>query len=354
MILRNPMAGPVDDVRPPGDGPLAFHRRLPGYTPGPVRELSDPMGLGGVAVKDESNRFGLPSFKLLGASWATYRTLVARLGEEPAWSTVDELAEHLAPLRPLTLTTATDGNHGRAVAHMAALLGFDARIYVPDDMVPARIEAIESEGATVEVVEGTYDDAVARAAAAGDVVVADTGEGEAPAWVIEGYSTMFRELGDRSFDAVFFPVGVGALAAAVVTAFRPSPTVLVAVQASGAPCLVHSLEAGHVATLPEAPHTIMSGISCGTPSPTAWPLVSRGVDWVVTVDDDQARDAMRVLATEGVVSGETGAAALAGLREVLAKGGDGPDLGPDSSVLVLSTEGATDPIAYAEIVGAQP
>ncbi len=231
---------------------------------------------------------------------------------------------------------------------MAALLGFDARIYVPDDMVPARIEAIEGEGAEVVVVDGTYDEAVAAAAASGDVVVADTGEGDGPRWVIEGYSTMFRELGDRRFDAVFFPVGVGALAAAVVTAFRPGETVLVAVQAAGAPCLVNSLQRGEVSTLPDTPRTIMSGISCGTPSPTAWPIVSRGVDWVVTVSDDQAREAMRVLANEGIVSGETGAAALPGLLEVRGSS-DGPELGDE--VLVLSTEGATDPVAYAEIVG---
>jgi diaminopropionate ammonia-lyase len=96
----------------------------------------------------------------------------------------------------------------------------------------------------------------------------------------------------------------------------------------------------------------MSGISCGTPSPTAWPVVSRGVDWTVTIDDDRAREAMGVLAREGIVSGETGAAALGGLLEVLAATGEGPGLGPDSSVLVLSTEGATDPVAYADIVGA--
>jgi diaminopropionate ammonia-lyase len=353
VIRRNPMAGPVTP-NPPGDGPYAFHRRLQGYEPAPVVTLADGFGLGSVVVKDESNRFGLPSFKMLGASWATYRTLVGRLGEEPAWTTIDELADRLAPLRPLTLTAATDGNHGRAVAHMAALLGFGARIFVPDDMVPARIEAIEAEGADVVMVEGSYDDAVAVAAAAGDVVIADTGAGDAPAWVIEGYSTMFRELGDRRFDAVFFPVGVGALAAAVVTAFRPGPTTLVAVQASGAPCLPHSLDAGRVATLPAPPRTIMSGIACGTPSPTAWPLVSRGVDWTVTIEDDRARDAMRVLAGEGIVSGETGAAALGGLLEVVASSGEGPELGPESSVLVLSTEGATDPEAYAEIVASGP
>ena len=91
MIRPNPMAGPVEPI-PPGDGPFAFHRRLPGYAPAPVVELADPFGLGSVVVKDESNRFGLPSFKMLGASWATYRTLVRRLGDDPDWSTDDELA----------------------------------------------------------------------------------------------------------------------------------------------------------------------------------------------------------------------------------------------------------------------
>ena len=101
-------------------------------------------------VKVEASRFGLPAFKMLGASWATYQVLVARLGREPSWTTVPELAEQFAPLQPLTLVAATDGNHGRAVAAMARLLGFDARIYVPDDMVAARIAGIESEGAVVD------------------------------------------------------------------------------------------------------------------------------------------------------------------------------------------------------------
>ncbi len=349
MILDNPLAGPVEP-RPPGDAPFEFHQRLPGYAPAPVRELSSSLGVGSVTVKDESNRFGLPSFKMLGASWATYRVLADRLGHLPSWSTFDELVDALASLRPLTLTTATDGNHGRAVARMAALLGFDARIFVPADMVAARIEAIESEGASVEVVDGTYDEAVAAAEASGDVVVADVGDGDGPRWVIDGYATMFRELGGLFFDVVVFPVGVGALAAAVVTAFRPGPSVLVAVQADGAPCLLHSLEQGRLATLPFAPHTIMAGISCGTPSAAAWPLVSRGVDHVVTIADDEARHAMRLLAGEGIVSGETGAAALGGLLQCVEHG----VIPADGSVLVLSTEGATDPVAYREIVGSAP
>ena len=114
-------------------------------------------------MKVEASRFGLPAFKMLGASWATYQVLVGQLGCEPPWTTVPELAEQFASLQPLTLLAATDGNHGHAVAAMARLLGFDARIFVPDDMVAARIAGIESEGAEVEVVDGSYDDAVVRA-----------------------------------------------------------------------------------------------------------------------------------------------------------------------------------------------
>ncbi|MEO5718204.1 MAG: pyridoxal-phosphate dependent enzyme, partial [Chthoniobacterales bacterium] len=133
--------------------PLEFHRRLPGYAPTPlleVPELARSLGIGQFLIKDGSSRLGLPAFKILGASWAVYRALETRLGcsLEP-WRTVQELAEHLAPLRPLTVATATDGNHGRAVAHVAALLGLEAQIYVPAGTAQARIDGIASEGAGV-------------------------------------------------------------------------------------------------------------------------------------------------------------------------------------------------------------
>ena len=205
--------------------PLEFHQRLPGYRPTPlldVPELARMLGIGQVLVKDESNRLGLPAFKILGASWAVYRALEKRAAEstegraserpgfaatnpskilEP-WQTIEELAKRLAPLRPLTLATATDGNHGRAVAHMAALLGLQAQIYVPAGTAQARIDGIASEGARVEMVDGTYDDAVARAAqdaSARCLVISDTswpGYEEVPHWVMEGYSTIMTEIDD--------------------------------------------------------------------------------------------------------------------------------------------------------------
>ncbi|MEX0750252.1 MAG: pyridoxal-phosphate dependent enzyme [Dehalococcoidia bacterium] len=191
-VFFNPHARERIVERGSGREPMRFHERLPGYAPTPLVAapgLAERLGVASVLVKDESSRLGLPAFKLLGASWATYQLAIRRLGHEPQWRTLDELRAHFAVLRPLALTTATDGNHGRAVAHVARLFGFEARIFVPAGTAQARIDAIASEGATVTVVDGSYDDAVRRAAEeAGDrcIVVSDTswpGYTEVAAWV---------------------------------------------------------------------------------------------------------------------------------------------------------------------------
>ena len=139
---------------------LAFHRSMPGYAPSPIAEAptaAEQLGLSRLAVKLETARFGLPSFKILGASWAICRAVSRRSGREPA-ATFDELRTMSTRLDGLTLITATDGNHGRAVAHMARLLDFGARILVPAGTAAARIEAIAGEGASVQIVDGSYDD----------------------------------------------------------------------------------------------------------------------------------------------------------------------------------------------------
>src|SRR5918996_4359718 len=151
----------------PARTPFDFHRRLPAYQPTPLLEapgVATALGVGSVLVKVESNRLGLPSFKILGASWGVYRALDKRIGGLPEWDDLDGLRRALDPHRPLALAAATDGNHGRAVARMGALLDLGARIFVPAGTAQARVDAILSEGASCDVVDGTYDDAVARAA----------------------------------------------------------------------------------------------------------------------------------------------------------------------------------------------
>lgn len=355
--------------------PLEFHRKLPGYAPTRLVHaelIASELGVGAVLVKDESDRFGLPSFKILGSSWACYRAISERLGgERLSWSTIDDLARRCRELRPLTFVAATDGNHGRAVAWMARMLGLDARIFVPAGTAAVRIEAIESEGAVVEVVEGSYDEAVATAAGEASercLVVSDTswpGYERIPRWVIEGYTTIFWEIEDAigaargaGPAALVIPIGVGALATAAVLWARSTRLrrpMLIGVEPAEVPSMTSSVEAGRPVTLPGPHRTIMSGLRCGTPSMIAFPLVRTGVEWFVTVEDHRVASAMNLLAGSGIVSGETGAAALAGLREILASPDAQAlrdDLVPlaESTIVVLSTEGATDPDSYRQLV----
>ncbi len=366
-ILVNPNRAPVA-ARRAGNGdattPRAFHRRLPGYAVTPLVDAADlaaQLGLSHLWVKNESSRLGLPAFKILGASWATYRLLVGRLGTEPDWHDLDELRAAFAPLGPLTLVAATDGNHGRAVAHTAALLGYAAHILVPAGTSPARIEGIEQEGASVAVVDGTYDDAVAASAAlAGEttLVVSDTswpGYTEVPANVIAGYGTIFAEVDEQLAgavpDVVVVQMGVGALAAAVVAHYE-GRSAIVGVEPDSAACNLASAAAGEPVLVPGPHRSIMAGLNCGNVSLIAWPAVRRGVDVFVAIDDAAAEEAMRDLARAGIVAGETGAAGLAGLRTLLAAPpGNHPIDFDGASVLVCCTEGATDPAAYDRIVG---
>ncbi|MFM8863193.1 MAG: diaminopropionate ammonia-lyase, partial [Acidimicrobiia bacterium] len=348
-LTHNPLRGATPPPTVPG--PVTeFHRRFPDYEPSPLYDLptlAASLGVARVLVKDESDRLGLPAFKMLGAAWASYRALVDRLGHEPKWSTFAELSAALEPLRPMALATATDGNHGRAVASFARRVGLEARIFVPAGTSRSRIDAVLGEGASCEVVDGTYEDAVARAALEADehcLVISDTsweGYETIPAIVIEGYATIFAEVADQSAaaalpepDLVVIPMGVGALAAATAQWYRrdsfPSSMQLLGVEPVSANCVQASAEAGRIVEVPGPHRSIMAGLNCGLPSPVAWPWVSTGFDWFVSIDDADAEGAMRALADCGVVSGETGAASLGAMQAI----GDltGRGLGPDATV----------------------
>lgn len=354
-----PMAGP----------PRAFHQTMAGYAPTrtvALPELAASLGVGEVWVKDESERLGLPSFKILGGAWALHRLLMRRAGVPFEGATFADLCEVAAGLRPLTLTTATDGNHGRGVARIARLLGLEAVVFVPDDMVPTRMAAIESEGATVVVYPGDYNAAVARSASEGAAhgweVIADVaydGYTDVPSWVMDGYDTIFDECGEQLSEAptaVFVQAGVGALAGATMQHYAPlrQGTRFAVVEPLHAACLLESAVQGGPVTLASSQGSIMAGLNCGTPSTVAWPAISAATDVYIAIPDERAREAMRVLAASGIEAGESGAAGLAGLLEIARadKVRDALQLDERAVVLVLNTEGATDPEAYQRIVAA--
>lgn len=337
-------AHPAPDV-------LRFHRSLPGYVPTRLvdaPELAEELGVARVFVKEESSRLGLPAFKVLGASYAISRALSARAGYDRALD-FGALRTNAPAIR---LVAATDGNHGRAVAHVARLLGIPAEIFTPTEITRAAKDAIEAEGAHRVELDAGYDDVVRAAAASVDdnaVLVQDTswkGYEEIPGWIVDGYSTLLAEAdlqaadaGAPPFDVVFVPVGVGSLAEAVVRHYRSggSAPSIVSVEPVAAPAVLASLHAGRPVTVPTSP-TIMAGLNCGTPTAAGWPTLRDGIDRALTVSDDHAETAVHDLAALGIDAGPCGAATLAGARSV------GP-LPPSATVLLLSTEGrAANPL----------
>jgi diaminopropionate ammonia-lyase len=324
---------------------------MPDYSPTPLTELPElarELGVGRVFVKDESARMGLPAFKVLGVTWAVHRVLAAR-------ATVDHVS----------LIAATDGNHGRAVARMARLLGHGCRVFVPAGVLHPQAEAaIAAEGAEVVTVAGSYDDALVQAAGSAMddpscVLVQDTawaGYEEIPGWIVEGYSTLFAEIDAQLSEAgahppglVAVPVGVGSLAQAALTHYRSRPTrrapAILSVEPEAAACVLACLDRGELVSVPTG-FTTMAGLNCGTPSTLAWPFLRDGLDAAVAVADDEAARAIRDLAVLGVSAGPCGAASLAGARRVLTGNGSTERradlaLGPTATVILLSTEGAT-------------
>jgi diaminopropionate ammonia-lyase len=304
----------------------------------PLPTVAETLGLGAVLVKDESLRLGLPAFKMLGASWAVHRALQSSDRDRPR------------------LITATDGNHGRAVARMAALMKLPATIVIPHGVSEAAIALVRAEGADVRVLNVPYDDAVQQAAAlASDdpdaLLVQDTswpGYEDVPQWIVDGYATLFDEAVDQSaevragVDVIIVPAGVGSLAHAAVTFGRSQPGCrVISVEPDVADCLRASLAAGALTTVPTG-RTSMAGLNCGTPSYLAWPDLQRGLAGAVAVDDQAAAEASAEFARLGIDAGPCGAASLAALRILAAEPARSRiGLGSRSSVLLLNTEGSS-------------
>ncbi|KAI1390817.1 acetylornithine deacetylase [Hypoxylon trugodes] len=332
-----------------------FHQQLPNYKPTrlvSLDEVAKEIGVKNVFLKDESDRFGLPAFKILGASWGVFRAIAQTLGlllDADIVTVKQVLAKSSIPLY-----TATDGNHGRAMARMGAILSLPVEIHVPAGTNATTIDLIQSEGANVVISAGTYDDAVLEAQKAaemnGGLLIQDYGFGsyeEIPAWIIEGYRTMLYEvdedLGDVQADLVIAPVGVGSFAHAVVSHYKSkeTPATVLTVEPDTAACLWKSLRRGAVRT-EKTTHTTMAGLNCGTVSSISWPLLQSGVDASLTISDYESHMASIYLNGLGVSSGPCGAAPLAALRRLNAS--DKAKLGLDhnSIVVLLSTEGTRD------------
>jgi diaminopropionate ammonia-lyase len=333
----------------PAEEVLEFHRRLPGYVPTPLvaaTGLARRLGLEQLWVKDESHRLGLPAFKMLGASWGTYHALRTRLGDRlRPWRTIDELRAQVQELQPLTLATATDGNHGRAVARMGRLLDLQTRVYLPESAGPIRIQALKDEGAEVIAVDGIYDEALARCVEElkpGDIFASDAdhrGEEGFARTVLAGYGTLLQEVAQQLAeppDVLFVQMGVGSLAASMIAnlARLGWPTEIVGVEPADADCILESLRADRLEFVPGPHRSQMVGLNCARASDIAWPVLRAGLSAVVAIGDDWAEAAMAELKQLGVESGHSGAAGLAGLmalRGALEM----------RSVLLINTEGAT-------------
>ena len=356
----------------------------PGYAPTPLvalRGIAAFTGIDCLHYKDEGLRFGLKSFKALGGAYAVARVLLKELAVSHgvAGISINDLlaGTYRRQCAEITVTAATDGNHGRSVAWGARMFGCRCVIFINEAVSVGRERAIASFGAEVRRNPGSFDDAVRAAqeaaAAPGWHVVPDTSDGTvvaAPRDVMQGYAVMAAEaiaqlpyVGPPSH--IFLQAGVGGMAAATCgqfwQAFEGCRPKTILVEPDNAACWFASLEAGEPVTISGDVDSLMGGLSCGEVSRLAWEILDTGADAAMTLPDETAADTMRLLA-EGrhgdapLVAGESGVAGLAGLLSVAGDDQARRQLGLDESarVLVFGTEGATDPETYTNIVGRSP
>ncbi|RBR05059.1 hypothetical protein FVER53590_12104 [Fusarium verticillioides] len=341
-----------------------FHQSLPNYEPTPLvslDSLAKEVGVGAVHVKDETNRFGLPAFKILGASWGAFRSITEKFGL-PLDSDIDTVRE-AAKSHQLTLYAATEGNHGRAVARMGAIFDISAEIHVPASMHPSTVRLIESEGAKVVMSKGRYEDAMLEAESASKhakgIMVQDHAFGDYQTWIVDGYGTMMREvdkqLGSTKADLAIAPVGVGSFAQAVVSHFkrRGTHTSTLTVEPDTAACLWKSLEKGEFTEIPTT-GTIMAGLNCGAPSTIAWDVLKNGVDASLTISDYEAHQSAMYLQSQGINAGPCGASTLAALRRLTPEDKKALRLSEKSTVVIFCTERNRDYDVPHDVSGNDP
>ena len=352
----------------------SFHRTFPQYAPTPLwslRAAAERLGLGAVYVKDESFRFGLNAFKVLGGSYAIGSLLSEQTGAELSYA-----ALKAAKTEPQTFVTATDGNHGRGVAWAAREFGHKSVVYMPRGSVQIRLENIRRAGADASITELSYDDAVrlarSNAEEYGWSIVQDTGwEGyeTIPERIMQGYLTMGMEAWEQLPQKpthIFLQAGVGSMAAAMAALFaelmgQHRPTVVI-VEPNKADCFYRTAKAndGQLHCVTEQMDTIMAGLACGEPCPRAWEILKSTARHYLTCPDYAAETGMRLLGRPlgndpRIVSGESGASAFGCVAELMTDPALLPlrealGLDRNSRVLFFSTEGDTDPENYRKIL----
>ncbi len=369
----------------------AFHRQLPGYQETSLvclSSLADKLGVKGIYTKNEAKRFSLNAFKGLGGSYAMFRILCRRLGLDPAETSLEKLQspKYQEVIRSTVFVTATDGNHGRGVSWAGGIFGCPVHVYMPMGSVEARAEAIRRVGpARVTITNKNYDDTVSYAMeqsrSNGWYLIQDTawdGYEEIPAWIIQGYLTMASEAFEQLEQAgerpthLFLQAGVGAMAGGVLGYaahyYGEQKPVTILVEPSAADCIYRSAlaEDGKAHSVEGNPVTIMAGLNCGTPCKITWPILRDFAEFYCSCPDYVAAHGMRVYAGEetdgeAVVSGESGAATMGALslileRTELTEIKEAMGLTSDSVILLINTEGDTDPEGYRNIVekGAYP
>ena len=363
-----------------------FHKSFPQYSVTPLQKLSalaSYLGVKGIYCKDESYRFGLNAFKVLGGSYAMGRYIAKELGLDISQLpynvlSSDKLREEFGQA---TFFTATDGNHGRGVAWAAKRLGQKAVVRMPKGTTKTRFDNIAKEGAEVTIEEVNYDDCVRMAAAEAaktehGIIVQDTawaGYEEIPSWIMQGYGTLVleadKQLKENGIDRpthVFVQAGVGSLAGAVVGYFahkyKENPPVMVVCEASAADCLYRSaVQAdGNLVNVTGDLQTIMAGLACGEGNTIGWDILKNHVTVFASCPDWMSAKATRIYANPlendpHIISGESGSVPL-GLAYTALHDDDAQDLkealklDENSNILVISTEGDTDPVRYREIV----
>ena len=345
-----------------------LHTSLKVYKETPLLELKNFRGVRSIFIKDESQRFGLKAFKGLGGVWAIYKVISDELGLKNP--TLDEIFTHRDELARMTFITTTDGNHGKGVSWAAGLFGCKSFVYMPRGTVEVRAQAVRDAGsATVEITDMNYDDCIKFTAALAEKnrwhLIQDTswaGYEEIPAQIMLGYSTLayeaLRQMNYQRPTHIFLQAGVGSMAGAIAAVFaenfKDNPPRVTIVEPTEVACFYETMRigAGKIYSATGNGQTMMAGLNCATPCDLAWKIIRRYAADTATISDDVATDAMRILAAQKIISGESGCAGFALANAAL----NSPklyralELDEQSIIFVINTEGDTDPDNYRKIL----